>query len=69
MLHKNILKAFNEIHDFAGYDFPNIASINFRLCNCFFKAFVKKCLIVKKNKKCTGKMIMITKFSGLNMLI
>ena len=39
---KIFLEAFNEIHDFTGYDFPNIVSINRRLCNCFFKAFVIK---------------------------
>ena len=38
---KIFLEAFNEIHKFTGYDFPNINRINRRLCNCFFKAFVK----------------------------
>ena len=38
---KIFLEAFNGIHDFTGYDFQIIASINRRLCNCFFKAFVK----------------------------
>ena len=38
---KIFLGAFNEIHNLTGYMFENVDSINRRLCNCFFKAFVK----------------------------
>ena len=39
---KTILKAFLMIHEFTLYSFDNVESIVRRLCNCFFKAFVKK---------------------------
>ena len=38
---KIFLQAFLMIHDFTRYSFENIDSIVRRLCNCFFKAFVK----------------------------
>ena len=39
---KIFLEAFKKIHGYTGYDFKNIDRINHRLCNTFFKAFVKK---------------------------
>ena len=39
---KIYLEAFSMIHDFTNYSFENCDSIVRRLCNCFFKAFVKK---------------------------
>ena len=39
---KIILEAFKQIYSFTGYDFENVDRINRRLCNSFFKAFVKK---------------------------
>ena len=39
---KIFLAAFQEIHEYTGYTFPQIDKINRRLCNCFFKAFVKR---------------------------
>ena len=39
---KIFLEAFVVIHEFTPYSFDNVASIVRRLCNCFFKAFVKK---------------------------
>ena len=39
---KVFLEAYNEIYSATDYEFENIASINRRFSNCFFKAFVKK---------------------------
>ena len=39
---KIFLEAFKQIYSFTGYDFENVERINRRLCNSFFKAFVKK---------------------------
>ena len=39
---KMYLQAFQLIHEYTGYSFENIDSIVRRLCNCFFKAFVKR---------------------------
>ena len=39
---KILLSAFQEIHEYTEYIFPRIDKITRRLCNCFFKAFVKK---------------------------
>ena len=39
---KIYLEAFSMIYDFTNYSFENVNSIARRLCNCFFKAFVKK---------------------------
>ena len=38
---KIFLEVFDQIHSCTEYDFKDITSINRRLCNCFFKAFVK----------------------------
>ena len=38
---KIFLQAFEYIHDYTGYNYPNIEKINRRFCNTFFKAFVK----------------------------
>ena len=38
---KIYLQAFREIYKYTGYSFENIEQINRRMCNCFFKAFVK----------------------------
>ena len=34
---KIFLEAFEYIHDYTGYAFPNIGRINRRFCNCFLK--------------------------------
>ncbi len=49
---KMYLEAFSMIYEYTGYSFENINSIVRRLCNCFFKAFVKKetDLLKRKNK-------------------
>ena len=39
---KIFLAAFQETHEYTGYTFLQIDEINRRLCNCFFKAFVKR---------------------------
>ena len=39
---KVFLEAFLMLHEFTLYSFDNVESIVRRLCNCFFKAFVKK---------------------------
>ena len=41
MLHKDFLEAFDQIHSYTEYDFKDLESINRRLCNYSFKAFVK----------------------------
>ena len=38
---KIYLQAFSEIYKYSGYSFDNIEGINRRMCNTFFKAFVK----------------------------
>ena len=38
---KIFLEEFDQNHSYTEYDFKDIKSINRRLCNCFFKAFVK----------------------------
>ena len=50
---KIYLEAFSMIHDDTDYSFENVDSIIRRLCNCFFKAFVKKetDMLKAKNKK------------------
>ena len=47
---KVFLKAFSMIHDYTNYSFDNVDSIVRRMCNCFFKAFVKKENDLLKNK-------------------
>ena len=39
---KMYLEAFQMIYGYTGYSFDNIPGIARRLCNCFFKAFVKR---------------------------
>ena len=48
---KVFLEAYNEIYSATDYEFENIASINRRFLNCFFKAFVKKESSKIKQKK------------------
>ena len=39
---KIYLEAFSMIYDFTNHSIEDLSSITRRLCNCFFKAFVKK---------------------------
>ena len=39
---KIFLSAFHQIYLYSGYHFPDVSKIIRRLCNCFFKAFVKR---------------------------
>ena len=47
---KIYLQAFSEIYKYTGYSFENVESIIRRLCNCFFKAFVKRETDILKGK-------------------
>ena len=47
---KVFMKAFSMIHDYTNYSFDIVDSIVRRMCNCFFKAFVKKENDLLKNK-------------------
>ena len=48
---KIFLTAFNEIYVYSGYHFPEVSRIIRRLCNCFFKAFVKRATDDAKTQK------------------
>ena len=43
-------QAFREIYKYTGYSFDNIERVNRRMCNCFFKAFVKDAADTLKRK-------------------
>ena len=47
---KIYLQAFRKFYKYTGYSFDNIERVNRRMCNCFFKAFVKDATDTLKRK-------------------